>query len=62
MFFKVNKFCEIGFYNEADTLESSSVLIYSQKEQSIYTHGDWHDAVYIKKVITIKALIKSVGS
>jgi hypothetical protein len=25
-----NKFCAIGFFNEADTLESSSILIYSE--------------------------------
>ncbi len=38
-------FGAIGFYNEADVLESGSILIYSQKEQSIYTHGDRHNAV-----------------
>jgi hypothetical protein len=32
-------FHAIGFYNEADTLESSSTLIYSEKEQSIYTQA-----------------------
>jgi len=31
--------------NEANTLESDSILIYSRQEQSIYRQGDWHDAV-----------------
>jgi len=26
----VTNFCAIGFFNEADTIESSSVLIYSE--------------------------------
>jgi len=30
-------FCAIGFYNEADTLESSSMLIYSQSVAGLYT-------------------------
>jgi hypothetical protein len=29
-------FCAMGFFNEADTLESSSILSYYFKEQSIY--------------------------
>ncbi len=33
-------FRAIGFFNEADTLESSSILIYSFQEQSIYTQSD----------------------
>jgi len=36
--------------NEADTLESSSILIYSHSEQSIYTQCDGHDAILIKAV------------
>ncbi len=47
--------CYIGFYNAADTLESSSILIYSHKKQSVYSQGDRHDAVQIEKVITIKS-------
>ncbi len=35
--FNVNKFHAIGFFNEADTLESDSILLYSFQEQSIYT-------------------------
>jgi len=31
----------MGFFNEADTLESSSILIYSFQEQSIYTQKVW---------------------
>jgi len=33
---------------EADTLESSSILIYSRSGQNIYTQGDWHDGTVIK--------------
>ncbi len=35
-------------FNEADTLKSSSILIYSISEQSIYTQNGWHKAVLIK--------------
>jgi hypothetical protein len=35
--FSADLFCAIVFFNEADTLESSSILIYYFKEQSIYT-------------------------
>jgi hypothetical protein len=34
---KLVKFHVIGFFNEADTLEFSSILTYYFKEQSIYT-------------------------
>ncbi len=34
--------------NEADTLKSSSTLIYSHSEQSLYSQRDWHDAMLIK--------------
>ncbi len=30
-------FCAIGFFNEAATLESSSILIYSQLQVGLYT-------------------------
>ncbi len=30
-------FCAIGFFNEADMLESSSMLIYSQLQMGLYT-------------------------
>ncbi len=36
--------------NEANTLKSSSILIYSMSERSIYTHRGWHEAMKIKKV------------
>jgi hypothetical protein len=42
-------FHAIGFFNEADTLESSSMLIYSFQEQSIYTQMICHEATYIKR-------------
>ncbi len=34
--------------NEADTIESISILIYSHKEQRIHTGCDRHDAFLIK--------------
>jgi hypothetical protein len=39
--------------NEADTLESISILIYSHSEHGIYTWRDRHDAVLKKAVIKI---------
>jgi hypothetical protein len=32
-------FCVIGFYNEADTVESSSILIYSKSKLGLYTQS-----------------------
>ena len=43
-------FLAIEFYNEADTLESSSILIYSQSKAGLCTQWGWHDAVQIKMV------------
>jgi hypothetical protein len=40
--------------NEADTLKSSSILIYSCQAQSFYTQGGLHDAVVIKKAELIE--------
>jgi len=47
---KKSKFHAIGFFNEADTLESSSALIYSRAKQtqSIYTQNGWHTTMLIK--------------
>jgi hypothetical protein len=36
--------------NEADTLNSSSKMIYSTSKQSIYAQNGWHKAMLIKKV------------
>ncbi len=36
--------------NEADILKSSSILIYSRQEQSIYTQNERHNAVLIKRL------------
>ncbi len=44
-------FCAIGFFNEADTLESSSILIYSQLQTGLCTPIGWREAAVIKKVI-----------
>jgi hypothetical protein len=35
--------------NEAGTLKSSTILIYSHQEQSIYAQNEWHDAVVIEE-------------
>jgi hypothetical protein len=35
-------------YNEADRLETSSILIYSTLEQGIYTQNGWQEAMSIK--------------
>jgi hypothetical protein len=35
--------CAIGFFNEADTLESSSILTYSHSKAGLYTHSDEQD-------------------
>jgi hypothetical protein len=40
-------FVQLGL-NEADTLKSSSILIYYWSEQCLYTQNDWHDAVVNK--------------
>jgi hypothetical protein len=40
--------------NEVDTLESSSILIYYQPEQSLFTQSDWHEAIVIKSDIKMR--------
>jgi hypothetical protein len=45
-----NFFAQLGF-NEADTLKSSSILIYYWPEQGVFTQCEWHDAVVIKSEI-----------
>ncbi len=47
------KFHAIGFFNEAGTVESSSILIYSFQAQSIYTQK------MLQKVRLIKNCDKS---
>jgi hypothetical protein len=47
--------------SEADTITSSSILIYSLTEHSIYTQCDRHDAVLIKAVIKIRSELKGVN-
>jgi hypothetical protein len=42
--------------NEADTLKSSSILIYLFSEQSIYTQSWWHDAKIVIIVLSFKLL------
>jgi hypothetical protein len=41
-------FRAIGFFNEADTLESSSMLIYSELQAGLYTRWIWPEAALIK--------------
>jgi len=40
--------CKIGFFKEADTLESSSMLIYSELQMGLYTQWVWLKATLIK--------------
>ena len=47
--------------NCAVALNSSSILIYSHSEQSIYTQSGRHDAVFIKAVIKIRSESKGVN-
>jgi hypothetical protein len=44
-------FCAIGVFNEADTLESSSILIYSQLQTGLYIQLCWQDAALIKRYL-----------
>jgi hypothetical protein len=46
----LKKIVQLGL-NEADTLESTSILIYNLSEQSLYTQSDWPDAVVSKSEI-----------
>ena len=46
-----NSFVLLGL-NEADTLKSSSTLIYSHSLQIIHTQGEWHDDMFIKEMKT----------
>jgi hypothetical protein len=46
-------FVQLGF-NDADTLGPSSILIYSQPEQRLFTQSNWHDAMVIKGKIKKK--------
>ncbi len=47
LYVECHYFHAIGFFNEANTLESTSILIYSFQEQSIYTQKMWHEAIKI---------------
>jgi hypothetical protein len=38
----------IGFFNKADMLESSSILIYPKSQTSLYTELGWRKAALIK--------------
>jgi hypothetical protein len=33
-------FCVIGFFNEANTLESSSIMIYPETHEQVYIHNE----------------------
>jgi len=44
----IEKKCAIGFFNEADTLESSSILIYSESMTGLYTQWIGWGAILIK--------------
>jgi hypothetical protein len=38
----------MGFFNEADTLESSSKLIYLESQTGLYTQSVWPEAALFK--------------
>jgi hypothetical protein len=46
------------FFNEADTLESSSILLYSFQEQIIYTQNRLHEAILIKTIVIRRWIVK----
>ncbi len=46
-FYELQMFHAIGFFNEADTFESSSVLIYSELLTGLYTQWFGLDAALI---------------
>jgi hypothetical protein len=46
-------FHAIGFFNEADTLETSSVLFYSQSMSGLYTQWGQQNAALINTVIKL---------
>jgi hypothetical protein len=52
------KFCAIGFFNEAGTLKSSSLLIFLFKAQSIYTQKMWQKVILIKNCDKSNAKLK----
>ncbi len=47
--------------NEADTLKSISILIYSHLTQSIYAQSELYDAVLIKEIKLNKGVLKLVN-
>jgi hypothetical protein len=66
----VNKLNAVVFYcllscnwvlNEAGTLESSSMLIYSHSEKSIYTWRDRHGAILITTVINLVSQLNEIS-
>jgi hypothetical protein len=46
-----DKFCAIGVFNEADILESSSILIYSELQAGLCTQLCGMDATLIKELL-----------
>jgi hypothetical protein len=48
LYFHYTYFRAIGFFNEADTFESSSILIYSELQMGLYTLLGQQEAVLIK--------------
>ncbi len=47
-------FYAFGFFNEADTLESSSILIYSFQRQGILYTEIWQEAILIKMKLELR--------
>jgi hypothetical protein len=48
VFIFVNNYCAVGFFNETDTLEFCSMLIYLQLQMGLYSQRGQQDAVLIK--------------
>ena len=46
-----DKFCAIGFFSEADILESSSILIYSELQAGLYKQCFGLDVALIKELL-----------
>ncbi len=46
----------LGFYNEADTYETSSILIYSQLQTGLYTQCCWQDSALLNTSQTMMSV------
>jgi hypothetical protein len=44
-----------GFFSEADTLESTSILIYLESKTGLNTQMFWQEAALIKRLLIVKS-------